>query len=200
MAENQGALPELVDDDTENLSDAELIARAKADLGVTVDEGGKSRANFFSQVREKGLLNASLDLLSDQFKQRYPSMEVKWVHYNPLNTTNGDLLSTGHEAFGYRMVQWEELKGVGESVPRTGPVRRGDQVLMCVDRATYNEQRLQDARLAYDDLTAPEQAFKTQVEANKVKTSSGEKVGATGFGKIRSKEETIGVPADDDNS
>lgn len=155
----------------------------------------KRRAEYFTAVRERGMLNASLDMLSKAFDDTHKEegLVSKWEYYNP-NIQGGTDIVMGREAMGFRVVDASEIKIGSLPTPtaqKEGPVRRGDMMLLCADRATMNMIRLQDAQAANDDLKAPQDAFKQNVEQNKVKTSSGEMQGAVPFGAIKRGDEQL---------
>lgn len=158
----------------------------------------KRTAEYFTAVRQRGMLNAGLDTLSKAFDETHKEegLVSKWEYYNP-NITGGVDQAMGREAMGFRMVDASEIKFSKLPTPssqKEGIVRRGDLVLMCAPREVLNTIRLQDAQAASDDLKAPQEAFKKNVADNKVKTSSGELQGAVPFGAIkRSAEELFKV-------
>jgi hypothetical protein len=155
----------------------------------------KRRSDYFTAVRERGMLNAGLDVLSKAFDDAHKEegLVSKWEYYNP-NITGGTDIAMGREAMGFRMVDASEVS-FGElatpSSQKEGPVRRGDLVMMCSTREIANLIRLQDAQAAQTDLKAPEAAFKQNVEDRKVVTSSGEVQGAVPFGAIKQSQEQL---------
>lgn len=170
---------------------------------ITTDprlQGDKPKANFFAQVRERGMLNAGLDALAKEFEAHNPGWVAKWEFYNP-NIVGGTDVVMSREATGFKVVQPRELPSLANSAQKEGPIRRGDLALIACSREDWNMLRLQDARAAHDDLQAPRAAFEENVSKNTVPLSSGESASATTFGTIkRSVEEVSGRPTGDPDS
>lgn len=160
-------------------------------------QGDKKPANFFAQVRSRGMLNAGLDSLVEEFQAANPDRVAKWEYYNPAIVGGTDIVMS-REALGYRVVQPSEIPSMATSIQKEGPIRRGDLALIACSREVYNMQRLQDAQAAEDDLRAPAAAFAENVGKNTVTLSSGESASASTFGNIkRSVEEVTGRPSGD---
>lgn len=173
----------------------EGVEQAARQIKEAVKSPDKRRADYFTAVRDRGMLNASLDVLSKQFDEAHKEegLVSKWEYYNP-NVQGGTDLVSHREVYGFRLVDASEIDfggGLTPTAQKEGPVRRGDLVMMCAPREVINMIRLEDAKAANDDLKAPQEAFKKNVEDNKVKTSSGEVQGAVPFGTIKQSTEQL---------
>lgn len=172
------------------------------DSGVSVSppesrNGDKKTATAFAAVRERGMLNAGLDVLAKRYEEANPGRKCRWEFY-----TSGDMGKDQvimREGMGWKLADYSEFGGHTESTPQTGIVRRGDLVLMHTDEVTDREYRLQDAMAAHADLKAPERAFKDSVEQRKVKLEDGTTDQARGVGQIKVREEIVSVRPDKDS-
>lgn len=152
----------------------------------------KRRSSFFVAVRERGLLNASLDELAKAYEEDHPGEKAKWEFYKP-EMSGGTDMALNREALGYHFVDAVEIGNSQSAVaPKEGLVRRGDLVLMAAPNHIHNTLLLEDAKAALDDVKAPERAYKENLEAKTmVKTSAGETVHSNAFGSITKKEEVV---------
>lgn len=137
----------------------------------------KDRSQFFVAVRARGLVNAMMEQADAIIKAKYPGMDTRW-EYAPPN--GDDSMVIAREAQGFRVVNNSEL-GTDR---RPGPVRRGDLIQMIGPAELAEELRQMDARAAYEDLKAPEEAFKSSLEQRKVTTKDGTQESAKPVGKI----------------
>jgi hypothetical protein len=154
---------------------------------VTEQPSGKKTVDFFASVRERGMLNASLDSLAQQYEDGHPGEGTRWEIYRPGETGGTDMVAF-REGQGFKAVRQKDLVSDRPSdsiIPDDGIVRRGDLVLMAGPRELINEMRLQDAKAAHADLKAPQNAFEANVKANAVRTSSGASESAKPFGKVQ---------------
>ena len=157
------------------------------------DGGEKLRADFFVAVRERGMLNASLDQFARIYEATHKGRRAKWEYYNPTKEGGTDTVMF-RQSMGFQIVDFSELQ-FGDApeggIEQKGPVRRGDMVLMSCTNETANRIRLDDAVAAEADLKAPEQAFKDSVSSNKTRLTDGTVEGAEPFGRIKQTTEEI---------
>lgn len=138
----------------------------------------KARSQFFVAVRARGLVNAMMEQADAIIKEKNPGLDTRW-EYAPPN--GDDSMVIAREAQGFRVVNNSEL---GDN-RRPGPVRRGDLIQMVGPKELAEELRQQDARAAFEDLKAPEEAFKTSLEQRKVTTKDGTQESAKPVGNIK---------------
>lgn len=149
-----------------------------ADAEDVVTNDPKARAAFFVAVRQRGLVNAMLEQMESIARRKFPGYATRWEFAPP----NGDdAMVTAREAQGFRVVHNSDL-GEGR---RTGPVRRGDLILMIGPKELVAELASMDARAALEDLKAPEEAFRSSLESRKVTTKVGTEEHAKPFGEIK---------------
>lgn len=166
-----------------------------ADFGPEVtakaEASGKVKSDFFAAVRKRGLLNSMMTQPEEQYKELHPDEEVRWEFSPP----NGDqTFVTAREGMGFHVVQASELPQ-GTMGHKTGPVRVGDMVLMAAPRELTQLIKSMDDKAALEDLRLPETTYRDAVNAKKVPTSSGEKIGATPIGQVLVNTETV-IPKD----
>jgi len=162
-----------------------------SDTAVT----GKKSAEQFAAVRERGMLNASLDTLAKRFEEQNPGRRARWEFYKP-NSDNGEDQVIMREGMGWKLANYDDLGDKTESAPKSGLIRRGDLVLMHADVATHEAYARQDADAAHADLQAPKAAFEDALDNNRVKLSDGSTDQAKGFGQIKVREEIHSVQPD----
>ncbi len=160
---------------------------------------GKSQATMFAAVRARGVLNAGLDVLANEYRKANPGSDVRWEFYKP--TMDGGLdMVTMREGMGWKVVDWANMPNRTETSLASGPVRRGDLVLMAAPVDVAQMERSQDAEAARADLKLPESSFKDSLERRQVRRSDGESDRAVGVGTIKTREEIIqSVRTDDAN-
>lgn len=130
---------------------------------------GKGKSDFFAAVRQRGMNNALLDEPGQAYEREHPGMKCKWEYLPP----NGDnSLVIAREMQGYKIVDAGEFTGT-ESSQKSGPIKRGDLVLMAAPEEVHQAILDADARAAIEDLRAPETAYRDALDQKKVNTSSG---------------------------
>lgn len=151
----------------------------------------KKTGDFYTGVRERGLLNQMLEGPAQAFQAAHPDMKCKWEHAPP----NGDLsMVTMREAQGFRVVLAEELANQTASSQRSGMIRRGDLVLMAAPTEVYAAILEADALAADEDYKMPERTYKEHLEDTEFKLASGETRRGKGFGEIRRSYEETPIP------
>lgn len=150
---------------------------------VKVGPNGKAQAGFFASVRTRGVLNSILDEPVKIFERLNPDLRARWEFYPP----NGDnTLVVAREALGYHVVDASEIADeMGESFAKSGPVRRGDLILMAAPKEVVEEEEAQDALAAAEDLKLPERTYRDALESTRVKTKSGTEDMARPVGSVR---------------
>lgn len=152
----------------------------------------KNTAKQFAAVRERGMLNAGLDVLAQRFEEQHPGRKVRWEHYSPTAEQGTDSV-TMREGMGWKLADYADFDDQTESGAKKGLVRRGDLVLMHTSIENHNDYLAQDADAAHADLQAPKAAFEDALDNNKVKLSDGSTDQAKGFGQIKVREEIHSV-------
>jgi hypothetical protein len=151
----------------------------------------KKQGDFYTGVRERGMLNAMLDHPAAMFLKSHPDMMVKWEHSPP----SGDMsMVTMREAQGFRIVNAEELSGNTESSQKVGPVRRGDLVLMAAPKEVYEAILAADAEAADLDYRTPELTYKEHMNNMNFRLADGSTRRGKGFGEIRRTVEETPLP------
>lgn len=168
----------LVPNDKATLAGGAAAAVSEADA-QDILASPKAKAAFFVAVRQRGLVNAMLEQAEQTIRHKNPGMATRW-EYAPPN--GDDSMVTARESQGFRVVHNSEL---GAEARRPGPVRRGDLILMIGPQELVDELAQMDARAAQEDLKAPEEAFRSSLEARKVTTKSGTEEHAMPFGDIK---------------
>jgi hypothetical protein len=151
---------------------------------------GKNTAKRFAAVRARGVLNAGMDMLAQEYEDAHKDMKTRWEYYAPTKDGGTDMV-TMREGMGWKVIDWSEVPNRTASTTSTGPVRRGDLVLMCAPAYLVKEELEQDAEAARVELKSSETAFKTNLEGKKVTLSSGERDGAVGVGSIKTRVEEV---------
>lgn len=164
------------------------MVRQPGDTDATFE---KRKSDFFTGVRERGLLNTMLDEPAMKFEQLHPDLKAKWEH----SPSSGDTsMVVYREAQGFRLVDASELGPVTESAQREGPIRRGDLVLMAAPREVYEAILAADAEAADLDYRQPELTYKEHMKNLQVRLQSGEVRHGKGFGEIRRTVEETPIP------
>lgn len=163
---------------------------------VKTDAAGKGKAEFFASVRKRGVLNSMLDEPIKVYEAKHPTERARWEYFPP----NGDTtLVVAREALGYHIVDSAEIADqMTESFAKSGPVRRGDLVLMAADVEIANMLDEQDAQAAAEDLKLPERTFRDSLEATKVRTKSGTEDYARPVGTVKRQTEQFNVKVPED--
>lgn len=151
---------------------------------------GTKTADTFAAVRERGMLNAGLDVLAQRFVEAHPDMAVRWEFYRPSQDNGTDQVQM-REAMGWALADYDHLGDKTASAPKSGVIRRGDLVLMFAPKSVDNQQRMQDAVAAHADLKAPERAYKDSLDKNKVRLNDGTEDQAKGIGQIKVAEQLV---------
>lgn len=152
----------------------------------------KRTGDFFTGVRERGLLNSMLDAPAAAFERAHPDMKCKWEHAPP----SGDVtMITMREAQGYRVVDAGELSDKTDSSQKTGPVRRGDLVLMAAPVEVHDAILAADAEAADTDYRTPELTYKEHIANQNYPLKDGTTRRGKGFGEIRRSYEETPLPA-----
>lgn len=171
MSENQQ--PQATLDEKELAAHAELLAT------------GKIKSDFFGAVRTRGMMNAVLETPEKIYKAKHPDEEVRW-EYAPAN---GDVtMIVARESMGFRIVDAGEVMQT-KSDAKSGPIRRGDLIMMAGPSELAAAIRQQDAIAAKEDLRAPQDAFYEAAQGNKVMTREGSAGVAEPTGRIKVTEE-----------
>ena len=89
---------------------------------------GKTKAEFFAAVRNRGVLNAMLDGPAIAFEEAKPGLKCRW-EFAPK--TGDNTMVVAREALGFRVVDASEVGPLTDSQQKKGPVQRGDLILMC---------------------------------------------------------------------
>lgn len=131
---------------------------------------GKKLAPFFAAVRDRGLLNSMLNGPALLVEEKYPDKKAHWEYW-PANGDNTMIVA--REGMGYELVDASEIVAT-ESSTSKGIVRRGDLVLMKVDKEIWEAVREQDEKAAKADRDLPVTTYEESLRANKVRLSSGE--------------------------
>lgn len=152
----------------------------------------KKSASQFAAVRERGMLNASLDILARRYEEQHPGRKTRWEHYQPGTEQGADNV-TMREGMGWQLADFSDFNDLTETSLKKGIVRRGDLVLMHTDVKNHEAYLAQDAEAAHADLQAPKTAFDDALDNNKVKLSDGGTDQARGFGQIKVREEIHSV-------
>lgn len=162
-----------------------------ATKGVQVNPDGKAKADFFIAVRERGVLNSILDGPARLYERLNPGERVRWEFF----PSNGDTtLVVAREALGYHVVDAAEIADeMGPSFSRSGPIRRGDLVMMSAPVEIVEAEEAQDAKAAAEDLKLPERTYRDSLESYRVLTKSGTEDYARPIGNVRSTEEEFRV-------
>jgi hypothetical protein len=152
----------------------------------------KRKGNFFTGVRERGLLNSMLDGPAAAYEQAHPDMRCKWEHA----PSSGDKsMIVYREAQGFKIVDASELSGQTESSQKEGPIRRGDLVLMAAPREVVDALLAADAEAADMDYKQPETTYKEHMSNLQVRLNNGETRRGKGFGEIRRTYEETPIPS-----
>lgn len=158
---------------------------------VTVDPSGQAKAAFFAAVRKRGVLNSMLDEPVRVYEKLHPDERCRW-EFAPAN---GDTtLVVAREALGFHVVDASEIADqMTESFAKSGPVRRGDLVLMAAPVYIVEMIEEEDAKAAAEDLKLPERTYRDSLEGNKVRTKSGTEDYAKPVGNIKQTTEEFQV-------
>lgn len=159
---------------------------------ATVTESGKLEAPFFAAVRERGMLNAMLEIPAKQYEKDNPGMKCRW-EYSPPGGDNTMVIA--REAMGFKVVDAGEISGT-DSSQTSGPVRRGDLVLMAGPEELLQAIADEDARRAEDDRQLPEVTFRQNLEGTRVRRQDGEIDQARPIGTVRQTAEIIKAPTE----
>lgn len=137
---------------------------------ATVSPAGKVQSEFFVAVRKRGMLNAMLDVVQEMFERNHPELATKWIYAPP----NDNTFVVAREGMGYRLVDASEVKEeLTESEAKSGPVRRGDLVLMSCDKEIADEEARQDAQAARDDSKLADTAYREHLKSIGVRLRDG---------------------------
>jgi hypothetical protein len=150
----------------------------------------KKVSQAFAAVRERGMLNASLDVLAKRYEEDNPGLKCRWEFYRP-SSDNGEDQVTMREAMGWTLADHANFKDHTESAKKTGIIRRGDLVLMAAPDQVDLDYRMQDAVAAHADLKAPERSYKESLEKRTVKLNDGTDDRAKGVGTIKVQEQLV---------
>ena len=154
----------------------------------------KVKSSFFAAVRGRGLLNTMLDGPALAFEQANPGMKARW-EYNPPNGDN--TMVVAREALGFELVDASQLgEFVTKSAQKSGPVRRGDLVLMYGSKELVDMIAAEDAKAAWEDWKLPETTYREHVRSLKVKLSDGTIVEGVPVGKVKRTFEEMEMIAD----
>lgn len=148
--------------------------------GETPD--GKNLSPFFTAVRERGLMNSILDTLSSRYEASHPDMSTHW-EYCP--TTGDRSMVTAREAMGYHIVDASEISGLTASEAKTGPLRRGDLILMAAPKDLVNQLRAMDADAASQDSKMSELTYREHLRGLSVTTKDGSVIETRAIGTVK---------------
>ena len=158
---------------------------------VELNESGKGKGSFFVSVRERGILNSILDEPAKMYERMHPDKRVRWEYF----PSNGDTtMVVAREALGWEIVDSSELaEHMPASWAKSGPMRRGDLVMMAADVAIAEEEDAADARAAAEDLKLSERAYRDNLETTKTRRRDGEIDWAKPTGTVKRQVETVQV-------
>lgn len=133
-------------------------------------------------VQQEGRLAQILGGPVKRFEELYPGQRCRWEHM----PNKEDMSTVGfREAQGYHIVKAEELNPDTESAQRTGPIRRGDLILMAAPVEVHEALLAQDAQAADDDFRTPELTYKEELSRKQYASTDGGTTPGVGFGKIK---------------
>jgi len=165
---------------------------SEAPVGVQAPQiTDKKKAEFFAAVRARGVLNTMLDAPALAFEQKNPGWRARW-EWAPSNGDNTFVVA--REALGFRVVDAAEIGEKTASEQRTGPIRRGDLILMAAPAHIMDAIEEEDARRAYEDWKLPETSYREHIRTIKARLRDGSEKGVTPVGQITRHEEIVGVP------
>lgn len=153
------------------------------------DEAGKNVAGMFAAVRDRGMLNASLDVLAQAYEKSHPDMRCRWETYRPNSDLGTDNVMA-RQAQGFKLVDASELVGT-PAAETTGLVRRGDLVLMAGSQSMVDMLSAQDAEAASQDARLAKDAYVEGLSSKKVRRTDGEIDEARPTGTIKITEEVV---------
>lgn len=135
----------------------------------------------------RGMLGQIMNAPMEKYLELHPEMACRWEH---MPRDDAMSLVPFREAQGYHIVDAAELGPTTQSAQKTGPIRKGDLVLMACPKETQDAIDTQDYEAADNDFKTPERTYKEAMEQKSYETKSGEVLRAPAFGKItRSNEE-----------
>lgn len=154
----------------------------------------KKVGQFFTHVRERGEtpqagkappirqghLGQLMNLPMEKYLELHPGMACRWEH---MPSDQNMSLVSFREAQGYHVVDASELKPTEQSSQKTGPIRKGDLILMACPEEVQAAILAQDAEVAENDYRTPERTYKDAMADKQYRTGDGTKPGAA-FGKI----------------
>lgn len=157
---------------------------------VKVAPSGKAQSDFFTAVRERGLLNTMLEAPAAAYEKSNPGMKCKWERW----PKDGDsTMVTAREGQGYQLVEYSHIPGTATS-PKQGVVRVGDMVLMAANETIHQMIQDADAQAARDDVKLPERAYRENLESKKVRRTDGKVDYAKPVGTVRHSVEAVVPP------
>ena len=155
----------------------ETVAATK----METQPSGKVQSPFFAAVRERGVLNAILDDAVRIYEEQHPGFRCRWEFY-PASGDN--MMIVQREALGFVIVDASEIKGTNSS-QKSGPIRRGDVVLMAAPEEIVRELERADAAAAATDAKLPERVYREALERHKARDSAGNEQIARPVGQIK---------------
>jgi hypothetical protein len=161
----------------------------------TVAPSGKKIADHFATVRERGMLNAGMEAFEAAYLENHPNEMLRWERYTP-GKDNGTDDVVFREGQGWHLVNAADVGLNTASSAKTGVLRRGDLVLMAIDKKVGESLLAQDAVAASVDAQSPKKAFNDALDARKVRLSDGTEDQARGVGKVTVSEQFVS-PAPD---
>ena len=154
-------------------------------------EVAKRTGDFYAGVRKRGQLNALLDEVALAYQTAHPDQRCKWEFAPP----SGDMsMIVMREAQGLKVVDASEFGNLTASQQKTGPMRRGDLILMAGPKEVLDEMDRADAELADESVNLAETTYKEHMERQQYRLSDGAQLASKGIGTIRRTFEEVPIP------
>lgn len=139
-------------------------------------------------AKRQGMLGQLMNAPMEKYLALHPDMACRWEH---VPNDNNMSMVPFREGQGYHIVDASELSPDTDSAQKTGPIRKGDLVLMACKAEIQQAILDQDAEIADADYRTPETTYKEAMAEKIYKTGDGTVLPGSGFGKITRKTEEI---------
>lgn len=164
--------------------------RPETDKSQVRGLSNKRQADFFVAVRKRGLLNAMMDGMAERYEAEHPAERCRWEYWPP----NGDnTFVVAREGQGFHLVDMSHFGDHTASEQSTGPVRRGDMVLMAGPKELVDLIEREDERAAIEDSRLPEDAYRAHIRSLRAQLADGTIESAQPVGRIRQSHEIVGI-------
>lgn len=140
----------------------------------------------------QGQLGMIMNMPMLRFQELHPEQRCRWEHVPEKDSMS---LVPFREAQGYHVVQAEELNPEQASAQKTGPIRKGDLILMAAPKEVHEAILGQDSEAAENDAYMPERTYKEALAAKQYKAGDSQVLPGRPFGEIRRSTEQ-GTPED----